>query len=161
MFAGSFDLAATEALCAGGPLTREDILPTLIGLVDKSVVLRTDEDAARYWLLDTIREFGAERLARLPADADATQDQHIAYFRAMTAARHLQAHGRRAPRAHLRQAGHLLARPARHRAQSDGAVPRAAAASARAAWALTRRPIHQNSTPTTMKHSTGTSSVHR
>ena len=97
MFAGSFDLAANEALCAGGPLTREDILPTLIGLVDKSVVLRTDEDAARYWLLDTIREFGAERLARLPADADATQDQHIAYFRAMTAARHLQAHRRRAP----------------------------------------------------------------
>lgn len=77
------------------------------------------------------------------------------------APRHLQAHRRRAPRAHLRQAGHLLARPARHRAQSDGAVPRSAAASARAAWALTRRPIHQNSTPTTMKHSTGTSSVHR
>ena len=73
----------------------------------------------------------------------------------------LQAHRRRAPRAHLRQAGHLLARPARQRAQSDGAVPRAAAASARAAWALTRRPIHQNSTPTTMKHSTGVSSVHR
>ena len=46
-------------------------------------------------------------------------------------------------------------------AQSDGAVPRLAAASARAAWALTRRPIHQNSTPMTMKHSTGTSSVHR
>ena len=83
VFAGSFDLAAAEALCAGGPLTREDILPTLIGLVDKSVVLRTEEDAARYWLLDTIREFGAERLARLPADADATQDRHIAYFRAM------------------------------------------------------------------------------
>ena len=59
------------------------------------------------------------------------------------------------------KAGHLLACPARHRAQSDGAVPRLAAASARAAWALTRRPIHQNSTPTTMKHSTGVSSVHR
>ena len=49
-----------------------------------------------------------------------------------------------------------------HRAQSDGAaVPRSTAASARAAWALTRRPIHQNSTPMTMKHSTGVSSVHR
>ena len=83
VFAGSFDLAAAEALCAGGPLAREDILPTLIGLVDKSVVLRTEEDAERYWLLDTIREFGAERLARLPADADATQDRHIAYFRAL------------------------------------------------------------------------------
>jgi hypothetical protein len=55
VFAGSFELAAAEALCAGGPLAREDILPTLIGLVDKSVVLRTEEDAARYWLLGTIR----------------------------------------------------------------------------------------------------------
>jgi len=84
VFAGSFDLAAAEALCAGGPLTREDILPTLIGLVDKSVVLRTEEDAARSWLLDTIREFGAERLARLPADAaqDALgEDCYTALFR--------------------------------------------------------------------------------
>jgi len=83
VFAGSFGLTAAEAVCAGGPLAREDVLPTLIGLVDKSVVLRTEEDAARYWLLDTIREFGAERLDELPADAEATQDRHIAYFRAM------------------------------------------------------------------------------
>jgi hypothetical protein len=47
------------------------------------VVLRTEEDAERYWLLDTIREFGAERLARLPADAAASHDRHIAYFRAL------------------------------------------------------------------------------
>src|SRR5437764_1288361 len=83
VFAGSFDLAAAEAICAGGPLAREDILPTLIGLVDKSVVMRTEEDAGRYWLLDTIREFGAERLAeRDRADADRTMDRHIGYFRA-------------------------------------------------------------------------------
>src|SRR4029077_1221550 len=62
VFAGSFRLTAAEAVCTGGPLAREDILPTLIGLVDKSVVLRTEEDPERYWLLDTIREFGAERL---------------------------------------------------------------------------------------------------
>jgi DNA-binding CsgD family transcriptional regulator len=81
VFAGSFDVPAVEAVCAGGPLAREDILLTLIGLVDKSVVLRTDEDGARYWLLDTVREFGAERLA--DADTHATRDRHIAYFRAM------------------------------------------------------------------------------
>src|SRR6266516_5067564 len=82
VFAGSFGLTTAEAVCAGGPLAREDILPTLIGLVDKSVVLRTEEDPERYWLLDTIREFGAARLDGLPADAEATQDRHIAYFRA-------------------------------------------------------------------------------
>ncbi len=84
VFAGSFDLAAAEAVCVGGPLAREDILPTLVGLVDKSVMLRTEEDAARYWLLDTIREFGAERLAeRGETDEDRTKDRHIGYFRAM------------------------------------------------------------------------------
>jgi predicted ATPase len=82
VFAGSFDIPAAETVCTGGALAREDVLPTLIGLVDKSVVLRTDDDGARYWLLDTIREFGAERLAGA-GEQDARQEAHIAYFRAM------------------------------------------------------------------------------
>jgi predicted ATPase/DNA-binding CsgD family transcriptional regulator len=81
VFAGSFDIPAAEAVCAGGPLAAEDVLPTLIGLVDKSVVLRSEEDGTRYWLLDTIREFGVGRLGR--EEAEAAQDRHIAYFRAL------------------------------------------------------------------------------
>jgi predicted ATPase len=73
VFAGGFDIVAAEAVCAGGALATEAILPTLISLVDKNVLLRerspdpglpeggkTDEPAFR--MLDTIREFGAERL---------------------------------------------------------------------------------------------------
>jgi len=82
VFAGSFDIPAAEAVCAGGALAREDVLPALIGLVDKSVVLRTGSDGARYWLLDTIREFGAERLAGTGTEA-VLQEQHIAHFRAL------------------------------------------------------------------------------
>ena len=63
VFAGSFDVEAAEQVCAGEPLDREDILTTLIGLVDKSVVLRAEGEGTRYLLLDTIREFGAEKLA--------------------------------------------------------------------------------------------------
>jgi predicted ATPase/DNA-binding NarL/FixJ family response regulator len=64
VFAGGFTVAATEDVCADASLERADILPTLIGLVDKSIVLRADDgDVTRFRLLDTLREFGAERLA--------------------------------------------------------------------------------------------------
>ncbi len=64
VFAGGFDIAAAEDVCADGALARENILETLIGLVNKSIVLRGDDgDITRFRLLDTIREFGAELLA--------------------------------------------------------------------------------------------------
>jgi non-specific serine/threonine protein kinase len=37
VFAGSFDTEAVEQVCAGGPLEREDILATLIGLLPPAV----------------------------------------------------------------------------------------------------------------------------
>jgi predicted ATPase/DNA-binding CsgD family transcriptional regulator len=77
VFAGSFDVDATEQVCDGEPLARTDVLATLIGLVDKSVVLRDDD---RYRLLDTIREFGAEKLA---VSTDATRGRHIAHYLAL------------------------------------------------------------------------------
>ncbi|MFI5803549.1 ATP-binding protein [Streptomyces sp. NPDC051561] len=82
VFAGSFDLTAVEEVCAdeedreegpgaprepgrhggeGSGLAGEEILEHLIGLVDKSVVLRDGDEDARYRLLDTIREYGADR----------------------------------------------------------------------------------------------------
>jgi non-specific serine/threonine protein kinase len=82
VFAESFDIAAVEEVCAGGALAREDILTTLVGLVDKSVVLRVEGDSARYRLLDTIGEFGAERLAEA-AEQTALRDRHVAYFLTM------------------------------------------------------------------------------
>jgi non-specific serine/threonine protein kinase len=68
VFAGPFDIAAAEEVCSGGRLTREDVLATLIDLVDKSIVLRVDAPeesggGTSYRLLDTLREFGGERLA--------------------------------------------------------------------------------------------------
>jgi non-specific serine/threonine protein kinase len=84
VFAGTFDIPAAEAVCAGGPLPLADVLPTLIGLVDKSVVLRPEEDGGGYRLLDTIAEFGAERLATSGEQA-ALQDRHVSYFRALAA----------------------------------------------------------------------------
>ncbi|HEX4832089.1 MAG TPA: LuxR C-terminal-related transcriptional regulator [Trebonia sp.] len=78
-FAGSFSLEAAEEVCAGGPLDPGGILPALVGLVDKSVVLRAGADASRYRLLDTIREFGAERLAGSGEEA-AVRARHVAWL---------------------------------------------------------------------------------
>jgi predicted ATPase/DNA-binding CsgD family transcriptional regulator len=83
VFAGPFGIAAAEEVCAADPLGRADVLPALIGLVDKSVVLRA-ADGTRYRLLDTIREFGAAKLAESGAAA-ATRDRHIACFLARAA----------------------------------------------------------------------------
>jgi predicted ATPase/DNA-binding CsgD family transcriptional regulator len=63
VFAGGFTLAAAEEVCTDGDLAREGILPTLFGLVDKSIMLRADDgDVTRFRQLDTLREFGAEQL---------------------------------------------------------------------------------------------------
>ncbi|AZM50288.1 LuxR family transcriptional regulator [Streptomyces sp. WAC 06738] len=80
VFAGSFDVSAAERVCAGGKLAREDVLPALIGLVDKSVVQRTGEDGDRYRLLDSIREYGADWLARA-GDVEAVRERHLASMR--------------------------------------------------------------------------------
>ncbi|MBO0805029.1 MAG: LuxR family transcriptional regulator [Nocardiopsaceae bacterium] len=60
VFAGGFDIAAAEEICSSPDLPPDQILPTLVGLVEKSVVTMDDD---RYRMLDTIREFGAGRLA--------------------------------------------------------------------------------------------------
>ncbi|POX37718.1 LuxR family transcriptional regulator [Streptomyces sp. Ru73] len=63
VFAGGFTLAAVEQVCADGKLADWDVLDLLGALVDKSVVQRVEGVAeCRYRLLDTIREYGAERL---------------------------------------------------------------------------------------------------
>jgi non-specific serine/threonine protein kinase len=63
VFNGPFDVTAAERVCAGGPLAGEQVLHALVGLVDKSVLLRVGTQAPRYRLPAAMREFGADRLA--------------------------------------------------------------------------------------------------
>ncbi|WP_327086587.1 LuxR C-terminal-related transcriptional regulator [Nonomuraea sp. NBC_01738] len=73
VFAGEFGLESAEAVCAGGALAEDEILRTLISLVDQSIVVHVDHGSgARYRLLDTIREYGA---AKLTASGEARQIQ--------------------------------------------------------------------------------------
>ncbi|MGA4843844.1 ATP-binding protein [Streptomyces sp. G45] len=79
VFAGPFELATAEQVCADAELAGEDVLEALVGLVDKSVVQHLSEDTGRYRLLDTIRAYGAERLAGSGGAAGA-RERHFAYY---------------------------------------------------------------------------------
>ena len=86
VFAGPFSLVAAQEVCAEVSLERPDVVDAVIGLVDKSVVLMEGE---RYRMLDTVREFGAERLAASGEQASC-RARHIARYLAM--ARYFGAH---------------------------------------------------------------------
>ena len=84
VFAGSFDLATAEEVCADAELPADEVVHALIGLVDKSVVMRdgvAEGGANQYRLLDTLREFGAEELAGAGEQArflDRLTDRYVA-----------------------------------------------------------------------------------
>ncbi|MFL5827482.1 MAG: ATP-binding protein [Thermoleophilaceae bacterium] len=63
VFSGSFALDAAEGICADGKLSRDQVLDLLSRLVDKSLVLvDPDTGEPRYRLLETVRQYAAERL---------------------------------------------------------------------------------------------------
>jgi predicted ATPase/DNA-binding NarL/FixJ family response regulator len=61
VFHGTFDLTAAESVCGDDRLPSEEILDTLTGLVEKSIVTY-DPHAGRYRMLDSIREYAHELL---------------------------------------------------------------------------------------------------
>jgi predicted ATPase/DNA-binding CsgD family transcriptional regulator len=65
VFAGGFTLQAAEGVCAGDVLPATEIVSLLVALVDKSVVQaeETLADSQRYRLLETLKQYGRERLA--------------------------------------------------------------------------------------------------
>ena len=62
VFAGSFDLEAAEDVC-GSELAPGAMVDLLAALVDKSILFRTESDGqVRFGLLDTLRDYGREKL---------------------------------------------------------------------------------------------------
>ena len=59
-----------------------DTLDGLASLLDKSLIRKVDPDdaASRVMMLETIREYAAERLDELPEFAAAARQAHAAYF---------------------------------------------------------------------------------
>jgi predicted ATPase/DNA-binding SARP family transcriptional activator len=101
VFAGGFTLEAAEAVCGcvrPGPDGRagapdrvrdaadadevDDVLGAISTLVDKSLVaVEADGDVVRYRLLETVRQYGLERLAEA-GETDAVRAAHARHFAA-------------------------------------------------------------------------------
>jgi predicted ATPase len=68
VFAGSFTVEDCESVCGGFGDSRADMLDVLTSLVDKSLVsaplAEGSDDDGRYRLIETLREYAAEMLAR-------------------------------------------------------------------------------------------------
>jgi predicted ATPase/DNA-binding SARP family transcriptional activator len=94
VFPGGATLTAAERVCAGQPgqeavpLPASTVLPTLAGLVGKSLLTRSDDQRdgePRYRMLDTVRAYGLDRLAEAGEDA-ATRDAAARYYLEFTEA---------------------------------------------------------------------------
>jgi predicted ATPase/class 3 adenylate cyclase len=82
VFAEGFDLDAAEAVCGFGDIEVFEVADLLGSLVDKSlVVAEPNAETLRYRLLETIRQFAAEKLAEAgEAQAGAAAAAHCAHF---------------------------------------------------------------------------------
>jgi non-specific serine/threonine protein kinase len=82
VFAGGFTLEAAEAVCAGEDLEGEEVLDLLMPLVDKSLVLvaqQQQSSEARYRLLETVRQYGQEKLNE-SGEEPAIKRHHADFF---------------------------------------------------------------------------------
>ncbi|WP_194896799.1 BTAD domain-containing putative transcriptional regulator [Catenulispora pinisilvae] len=89
VFSGGASLEAAEQVCAGvevgAEVEPESVLELLTALIEKSLVVADGgaEDAPRYRMSGTIREYAGQRLAEA-GEAEATREAHLAYFTSLT-----------------------------------------------------------------------------
>ena len=77
-FAGGFDAEAATAICSDERVPANRLVEVLGALVEKSIVRRelTNGNAPRYWLLDTIRQYGKDHLRRI-GEESSTRERHL------------------------------------------------------------------------------------
>lgn len=80
VFTGEFDLGAAEQVCTDEGMAAADVLTGIAGLVNKSVLTRGESgNLATYRMLETIRQYGRERLAEAGED-DTLRRRHRDYY---------------------------------------------------------------------------------
>jgi predicted ATPase/class 3 adenylate cyclase len=80
VFAGGCTEAAAEAVCGINPVSDGEAFELLVGLVAKSLlVAQRDGSTTRYRLLETIREYGEDRLAQY-GETEQLRRRHAEYY---------------------------------------------------------------------------------
>ena len=86
VFAGGFEEDAAVQVCSDARIPAEQIAGLLGTLVEKSILKRQLKDVGppRYWLLETMRQYGMARL-RQAGEQNTTQQRHFGWIRALGA----------------------------------------------------------------------------
>jgi predicted ATPase/DNA-binding SARP family transcriptional activator len=79
VFSGGWTVAAAEAVCGGDGLEQGEVLEELFRLADRSLIQAAGGDHARFTLLESLRAYGAERLAEA-GEAEVVAARHTAFF---------------------------------------------------------------------------------
>jgi predicted ATPase/class 3 adenylate cyclase len=83
VFAGGWTLETAETACGGDGIPEAEVLDTLAGLVDKSlVILDRSGEGGRYRMLETVRQYATEQLAE-SGEADRMRQRHAIFFLAL------------------------------------------------------------------------------
>ena len=115
VFSGGWTVAAAEAVCGGDGLEPGEVLEGLFRLVDRSLVVAAGGGPARFTMLETLRAYGAERLAEA-GETQALAARHTAWCLELAE----QAAAHRTARPWLRLAQRRLRQPAGGAGPGDG-----------------------------------------
>ena len=133
VFSGSFDLDAAQTVCRHEDSDALDVVEHVVSLAEKSMVVLSPD--GRYTLLETLRQFGEERLGS-DGKADCCREAHAAYFENLVRTAHdgLQGPDETKWWARLQQDWANI-RGAFHWAVQRGDIERAAAIATNLIWA--------------------------
>ena len=81
VFAGGWTLEAANQVCSGAPITKDDVVYVLIGLIEQSLVV-AEENGDRYRMLETVRQYARDRLME-SGEGERWRERHLAYFLAV------------------------------------------------------------------------------
>ena len=98
VFVDGCRLEAAKVVCGRDRFSELDVLDVLTSLIEKSLVQkRFDHDGEpRFWMLETIREFAADRLAAASvSESDKTRFAHAVYYASLVSEREADLYGGR------------------------------------------------------------------